>query len=229
MKKSGQERGLAGLMVVLGMILLAGMLTGAYVMTHYGLYNSDGSRMSAGDAFDYTFLDKPPTPTPDLTRDWMTYPSKINHYVIRVPQGWRVDDSVGSFINSSGEVVFTPPAGLSLDRTTAKVTVVALTSPNTRYPLNSRDQFTQWLNEPASPSASERIFKLANAQLDGLEAVEYVSRSLPTDNGAQYYNIVTWLQKDSINYYIELSGTLDQVNQIRDTYEQILTTFRFAN
>jgi len=218
--------------IILAAIVGFGLLAGsAYAGYYYGTQQVPQSE-------ELTPVVSQPTPTPtptpesttppvtDPTAGWEMYASQIHNYTVRVPEDWEIQE--GNFLGISGEVGFTPPSekdkGLRTD-----IHITAMKTEKVRYSLNTQEEFDEWLTKEASKGEGERLFKIDNIEIGGIEAVKFISRSLPGDGTTAFYSVVTWFRRDGVNYYIELGGFEEIVTGLTTLYDQILPTFKFLD
>ena len=171
-----------------------------------------------------------PTTPPISKEGWSTYNNTQNFYTISYPSDWQVDNYKGVFVNIPGEVTFTPPSELSIqaENFRTKVAIMMMTTEKIRYNLNTQELFDEWLVKNVSNGQGERLYKSANATVDGNKAVKFVSRALPGDHTEAFFSIVVWLRKDGANYYFELGGDENKVRQNVLTFDKMLQSVKFT-
>lgn len=165
-----------------------------------------------------------PSPAANETANWKTYTNKTHNYILKIPSDWTTQEYPNS---ADGSVNFVPSSEREKDRSEVILMTVVIKSKLIRYNLNTQKQFNEWLQKDSSQRINERQFKIKNTIIDGINAVQFVTRTLPGDEIETFYSIVTWVHKDGINYYIEIGGNEKNVNDLLKTYNQILSTFQF--
>lgn len=171
-----------------------------------------------------------PTTPPISKNGWSSYNNNQNYYTISYPSDWQVDNYKGVFVSIPGEVTFTPPSELSMqpENFRTKVAIMMMTTEKIRYNLNTQELFDEWLVKNVSNGQGERLYKSANATIDGNKAVKFVSRSLPGDATEPFYSIVVWVRKSDANYYFELGGDENKVLQNATTFDKMLQSVKFT-
>lgn len=167
-------------------------------------------------------------PTPDETANWKTYTNNKLNYSIKIPRDWLIDDKENVFIRTSGEAIFLPQSEKDKGVFSTKIAITKLTNEKIRYSLNTETQFNEWLLMPAATDV-RRLAKVENLKIDNLDAVKFISTTLPGDATEPFFSIVTWFRKNGSNYYIEFGGDEKIVNGNVNIYNQILSTFKFLD
>lgn len=156
------------------------------------------------------------------------YKNDILNYSIRIPKDWTIKDNQGVFIGIPGEAVFYYPghdpnlpfgSGIAIFAAKSKVGVR----------LSYKGDFKQALNEKSSSGEGDHVFKLGNSKVAGLDAVQFVNRTLPGDATETFYEVITWMVYKDMNYYFEFFGDEELIKQNLQVYNNILSTFNFLN
>lgn len=170
------------------------------------------------------------TPGAD-SKNWKTYTNKQLNYSLKLPKDWDIEGE-HSFIGVPGEVTFLPPGEKNKKGFHTIIAITSMTSEDSehrRYQLDTQTQFNEWKNKNISNGAGERLFKIGESNIDGNDALQIVSRTLPGDPTETFYSIFTWFRKNNANWYIEFGGDERIVKQYQNIYSQILFTFKFLN
>lgn len=171
----------------------------------------------------------PPVSIDSKTANWKTFTNSVNNYTIKIPTDWEIDNNTGAFLGIPGEVIFIPPSQKEVKAYQTNIAITAMKTEKVRYSLNTAEKYQEWISKPISDGAGERLYKVGDLEINGTQAVQFVTRALPGDPTEAFYSITTWLRKDGTNYYIELGGSENIVKEEQDTYNQILQTFKFLD
>lgn len=176
-----------------------------------------------------------PSPT-DETADWKMYTDELKRYQIQVPSSWNLLAREATN-DSPMRVSFNKQLSVEEEKDQLYVILaidVTTTEENIKYNLetstSNQAQFKEWLAKPPSNGADEREFKIGNVKVNNKDAVQLVNRPLSGDPIGTFYNVVTWVHKDGINYKISLLSRNKEVSQKQSSiYNQILSTFKFTD
>jgi hypothetical protein len=214
------HRGFTAPFILIGILILTTVFGGIY------LYSRPSTTLPSPKV---TIL---ATPLNSPQSAWQEYDSSLmGDYTIKVPANWNINDHPGVFINSWGEVVFTPPNQPIDSPLSTKISIVFFYRSNEvkRYSYSTTADFQKWTNQQPSTTETSRLFKSGdNLTIDGRNAVTLVSRSLPGDPSGAFYSRVTWIHNENSNFYIELGGNEKDVKLLIPLYNQILSTFKFT-
>jgi len=169
------------------------------------------------------------TVTVDEASNEKIYTSSVVNFSIRVPKDWEIDDKQGVFISSPGEVVFAPPGTDTYSPFSQKIAVTTSEKGSPRFPYGTESDFKQKLAEPTSTGTGQRLYKIGNIKVDGKDAMQYVSRTLPGDPTETFYAVVTWVQHNGLNYYFEFEPDEKETKDNLPTYNKIISTVTFTN
>lgn len=147
----------------------------------------------------------------------LSYTSKKFQYIVTLPQRWKFDDHPGAYLGAEGDVVFYPPSISSKDPHAPKIII---TSPDTSPNMSSQAELTAWIAKPISSTKSNEPYKIGNATVAGMPAVQYITQG-------QVYHLVTWFRKNDRNFYIEIGDTEADATNYRKDYDLMINNVSF--
>jgi len=156
------------------------------------------------------------------------YFSNINLYKISVPTDWIVNDTQGVFLNIPGEVVIGPESEMERGIYGTVITIFSSDS-SERYSLDTQQQFDELYSSGSLKNSKSKISEVNNIKINGNRAIQFVSKSSPGKEIEAFYLLVTWVRNNGKNYYIELSGNEETVNQYTSVYNKMVATFQFID
>lgn len=214
------------LFYVAGAILF--MVIGALALSLYQGQNTKVSEENLAEP-SKTIIATPSaeaTPTTTTQSNTKLYSNTELGYSVQIPTNWDTEGK-GSFVNIPGEITFLPPGEKSKEAYRTVIAITKMTTDKIRYSLNTQPQFNEWMAKPISDGRGERLYKIANIKVDGIDSVQFINRALPGDQTEAFYSIVTWFRKDNANYYIEFGGVESIINNHRSVYDQVVSSFKF--
>ena len=143
-----------------------------------------------------------------------------------MPKDWDVNDKQGVYSGSFGEAVFGPRGKISV-QSGLYVPALAITTATNNVPYKTKDEFDSMLGKPVTSGTGQRLYKTGNIKVDGIDAVQFVSRALPEEASEGWYAVITWVNINGLNYYFEFGPDEKDVTDNINIYNQILSTFHF--
>ncbi|HLL61033.1 MAG TPA: PsbP-related protein [Candidatus Nitrosocosmicus sp.] len=216
------------LFILIFVLILTALGTGFYL----GRRTSNPEPVIHKDYFTPPVVPTAETSNNDPNSSWKTYENKTLGYQVKVPQDWSIEEREGVFIGAQGEAVFLPPSEKNKPAFRTQVAIVKVHDSQeikTRYDLNTQEQFNQWLKKPATTGEGQRQFKVGEIKIDRIDAIQFISRTLPGDPTEAFYSLNTWFRKDGANYYIEFGGDEKIVAYHTGIYKQMISSFKFTS
>lgn len=221
------QKGLSPLLIV---VLIAGAISGYFLYSKNIAQNQKKPIPELSTQTSIAPQDKKNIGTieEDEKTGEQIYKNSTLNYSIRVPKGWTIKDNLGVFISIPGEaVLYSPGQDPNLPFGTGIAVFAAKDKVGLRLPY--RGDFKQALSEKSSSGEEEHVFKLGNSKVAGLDAVQFVNRTLPGDATETFYAVITWVVYKDMNYYFEFFGDEKLIKQNLHVYNNILSTFSFLN
>lgn len=169
-----------------------------------------------------------PIPTPTLAPlqfiGWKNYENKLAKFTLDIPSTWTIQeqkDRNTSILKRTSTNIKTS----SIQETT--ITFVKITDSD--QPLTSTQEFNELLKKDPEKEDKEnqRVYKLDNINVDGSKAVVLLDIGRLGEQDDQDWSIVTWTQKNGMNYYINTKGNKQMTQHDFETYYHLLSTFKF--
>lgn len=155
------------------------------------------------------------------------YKNNLLNYSIKVPKDWVIYDDPSVFIGIPGNAILSPGQNPNSHSPFSLAIFAAKDKVGLR--LSYGGDFKQALNEKSSLGKGEQTFKLGNVKIAGLDATQFVHRTLPGDATETFYSVITWMVYKDTNYYFEFYGDEEIVKNNLSLYNNILSTFKILD
>lgn len=187
-----------------------------------------------------TYQDNNPSVTPyptnsiKINKNSNTLINNLYNYSFDYPNDWTLisqKDSGGTvFIGQPGDISIYPPGediGSPYSRS-IDITTLEVGNKIRYYNIVTEEDFNEWITKSPDENQNQQYYKLKNLVVGSLSAVQFVYQSRGSGSDP-YYSIVTAFIRDGKRYFIESGVNESDVNKNMNTYNQILSTFKFLD
>ncbi|MHB8523060.1 MAG: hypothetical protein ACYDH9_20205 [Limisphaerales bacterium] len=166
------------------------------------------------------------------TTAWNTYANTTYGISLMYPENWRVfgnttSTGVGPHLSSDIIAGFLPPDNRDSEgEVVARAYYAKYFDPRGTLEgfLAAKDKDNSYTNDTPSPQYIAPIITTNAVTIGGLPGVEREERYW----GGPYPTIATYVERDGVVYSIEMQTALTHGAVDRDTYEKIVSSFRFT-